>query len=164
MMIADQLGFQGENMRCIKHGGWLHDCGKIGVPDELLNSSGRLNDSQFNTIRKHPEWGARVARQARLPQIVINIILHHHERYDGEGYPHGLKGGSIPVEARIVAIADVFDALTTQRSYRDPLARDEALALMDAMSGHHLDPELMGIFRFAIAGSGRVGTMQAAAG
>lgn len=146
LMIADHLGLPEENKQQIKHGGWLHDCGKIGVPDMVLNSTGKLNDSEYVTIKQHPLWGARVARQARLPQAVINIILYHHERYDGEGYPHMLLGTMIPVEARIVTIADIFDALTSKRSYREALFWKEALGLMDAMSGHQIDPELMSIF------------------
>lgn len=150
LMIADPLGFDDQFKQNIKHGGWLHDCGKIGVPDALLNASGKLNDSEFDTIRKHPEWGARVARQAMLPQTVINIIQYHHERFDGEGYPHGLQGTSIPVEARIVSIADIYDALTSKRSYRDALPIKEALELMNSMRGRQLDPELLGIFNDAL--------------
>lgn len=146
LMIADHLGLPEESRQHIKHGGWLHDCGKIGVPDMVLNSTGKLNDSEYVTIKQHPMWGARVARQARLPQEVINIILYHHERYDGDGYPHMLCGSKIPIEARIVTIADIYDALTSKRSYRDALPREEALDLMDTMSGHQLDPELMKIF------------------
>jgi putative nucleotidyltransferase with HDIG domain len=151
LLIADCLGLSEETRQHIKHGGWLHDCGKIGVPDAVLNFNGKLNDKEFVTIKQHPVWGARVAREARLPQTVVNIILHHHERFDGEGYPHMLCGAKIPVEARIVTIADVFDALTTKRSYRDPLPRGEALKLMDAMAGHQLDPDLMSIFHGLIA-------------
>ena len=146
LMIAERLGLPEETMLHIKYGGWLHDCGKIGVPDALLNSGGKLDDSAFVTIRQHPLWGARVARQARLPQTVINIILYHHERYDGEGYPHGLSGEKIPIEARIVTIADIYDALTSKRSYREPLSWEDALDLMISMSGHQLDPVLMGTF------------------
>jgi putative two-component system response regulator len=151
LMIAGQLGLNEESMLHIKHGGWLHDCGKIGVPDVVLNNTGKLNDSEFVTIKQHPVWGARVARQARLPQTVINIILYHHERYDGEGYPHMLCGMMIPLEVRIVTIADIYDALTSKRSYREALPREEALDLMDAMSGHQLDPELMKIFHSLMA-------------
>lgn len=153
IMIAEQLGLPEETRRHVKHGGWLHDCGKIGVPDAVLNFNGKLNDAEYVTIRQHPVWGARVARQARLPQTVINIILHHHERYDGEGYPHMLPGTRIPIEARIVTIADVFDALTSKRSYRDALPGGEALSLMNAMKGHQLDPGLMEIFHSLITKS-----------
>jgi len=150
LMMAERLGMDEESRQHIKYGSSLHDCGKIGFPDALLNSSGKLNDSEFATIRKHPVWGARVARQARLPRKVINIILYHHERYDGEGYPCGLSGETIPLEARIVTIADVFDAMTSKRPYRDPLPRKETLEMMNAMSGHQLDPELMRIFYDAL--------------
>jgi putative two-component system response regulator len=153
LMIAGQLGLNEESTLHIKHGGWLHDCGKIGVPDVVLNNTGKLNDSEFVTIKQHPVWGARVARQARLPQTVINIILYHHERFDGEGYPHMLCGMMIPLEARIVTIADIYDALTSKRSYREALPRDEALELMAAMSSHQLDPELMKIFHSLMASS-----------
>jgi len=150
LVIADKLGMAEEAKQHIKYGSWLHDCGKIGVPDAVLNFTGKLNDSEYLTIKQHPVWGARVARQARLPQPVINIILFHHERYDGDGYPHGLRGRTIPIEARIVTIADIYDALTSKRSYRDALPWQEALGLMDAMMGNYLDPELMGTFHSII--------------
>jgi putative two-component system response regulator len=150
LMIADQLDIPEETKRHIKHGSWLHDCGKIGVPDAVLNFNGKLKDAEFNTIKQHPLWGARVARQARLPQAVINIILFHHERYDGEGYPHGLRGRTIPIEARIVTIADIYDALTSKRSYRDALPWEEALELMETMNGSYLDPDLMWLFNAII--------------
>jgi len=150
LMIADQLNHPEETKLHIKYGSWLHDCGKIGVPDAVLNFSGKLKDADFNTIKQHPVWGARVARQARLPQAVINIILFHHERFDGEGYPHGLRGRSIPIEARIVTIADIFDALTSNRPYREALPWEEALELMDAMSGTYLDPDLLWLFHAVI--------------
>ena len=150
LMIADQLELSEETKRHIKYGSWLHDCGKIGVPDAVLNFNGKLKDAEFNTIRQHPVWGAQVARQARLPQAVINIVLFHHERYNGEGYPHGLSGRTIPIEARIVTIADIYDSLTSIRPYRDALPWEEALDLMDAMNGNHLDPDLMWLFHAII--------------
>ena len=150
LMIADKLELPEETKRHIKYGSWLHDCGKIGVPDAVLNFNGKLKDAEFNTIKQHPVWGARVARQARLPQAVINIILFHHERYDGEGYPHGLRGRAIPFEARIVTIADIYDALTSKRAYRDALPWEEALDLMDTMNGNYLDPDLMWLFHAII--------------
>jgi putative nucleotidyltransferase with HDIG domain len=150
LIIADQLSMAEETKQHIKYGSWLHDCGKIGVPDAVLNFTGKLKESEYTTIKQHPVWGARVARQARLAQPVINIILFHHERYDGEGYPHGLRGNTIPIEARIVSIADIYDALTSKRSYREALPWEEALGLMDAMSGNYLDPELMEKFHSII--------------
>jgi putative nucleotidyltransferase with HDIG domain len=149
LMIADELGLPEETRLQIKYGSWLHDCGKISVPDTVLNFPGKLNDAEFSTIKKHPLWGAMLARQARLSQTVINIILYHHECYDGAGYPHGLRGNNIPIEARIVSIAETFDALTSKRPYREPAPWDQAINLMDALGGIDLDPELMNIFHSA---------------
>ena len=91
----------------------------ITVPENILNYKGELDNPDFEVLKMHPTWGAEVARQANLPEGVVNTILHHHERFDGLGYPAGLKGEDIPIEARIVAVADVFDAITTRRPYRE---------------------------------------------
>ena len=94
-------------------------------------------------IKKHPGWGAEVGRQANLPQEVINIILHHHERFDGKGYPTGAKGAEIPLEARIVAVADVFDAMSGDRPYAKGYDREEAMRVMGVLRGAALDPRLV---------------------
>ncbi|MEK7365939.1 MAG: HD domain-containing phosphohydrolase, partial [Candidatus Deferrimicrobiota bacterium] len=117
LKIAEALGLPEGTRRAIKHGSWLHDCGKIGVPEAILNCPGKLSAADFEVVKKHPGWGAEVGRQANLPEEVINIILYHHERFDGRGYPTGAKGTEIPLEARIVAVADVFDAMSTDRPY-----------------------------------------------
>ena len=135
----------------IRHGSILHDCGKIGVPEHILNFPGRLEAEDFELVKKHPTWGADIARKAQLPEPVINVILHHHEQFDGGGYPAGLAGEAIPLEARIVAIADVFDALTSSRPYRPKMPVDEALALMDTMTASHFDPTLMVAFRTVVS-------------
>jgi len=143
LAIATELGIVDERLREIKYGSWLHDCGKIGVPDDILNHEGILNDSAFATIRNHPVWGAEVARQAHLSEVIVNIIHYHHERYDGTGYPNGLAGAAIPLEARIVAVADVYDALATDRPYRKAYPREKTFNLMMAMKGNSLDGELV---------------------
>ncbi len=143
LAIATELGIAEERLREIKHGSWLHDCGKIGVPDAILNHEGILNDSAFATIKNHPVWGAEVARQAHLSEVVVSIIHYHHERYDGSGYPSGLAGVAIPLEARIVAVADVYDALATDRPYRKAYPREKTRNLMMAMKGNSLDGELV---------------------
>jgi response regulator RpfG family c-di-GMP phosphodiesterase len=130
----------------IKHGSWLHDCGKIGVPEGVLNFAGRLNEADRETVMQHPRWGAEVARQAQMSEAVINIILYHHERFDGLGYPAGLAGEKIPIEARIVAIADVFDALYTDRPYRKAYDHQTVIAIMQDMTETHFDPLLMELF------------------
>jgi len=100
----------------------------------------------MDIIRKHPDWGGDVARAAGMHQITVNVILYHHEHYDGHGYPRGLAGVDIPLEARIVAVADVFDALASDRPYRKALSPDEALRVFLAMSGTVLDPVIVDNF------------------
>ncbi len=140
--IAGALNLPGETVRDIRYGGWLHDCGKIGIPGSILNKPGALDDDEFDLIKKHPAWGADVARQAQLSQVIVNIILHHHERFDGKGYPSGIGGTDIPVEARIVAVADVFDALTSDRSYRKAYSMKKGMEIIRSMRGSSFDPEI----------------------
>ena len=144
--LAHAAGMSSSCINDIKHGGWLHDCGKIGVPEAVLNNPGRLSEGEFETVMQHPRWGSEVARQARMSETVINIILHHHERYDGKGYPSGLRGNSIPFEARIVALADVFDALYSDRPYRKAHDFDHAIEIMHEMTETHFDPCLTQLF------------------
>ncbi len=151
LKIASGLRLPEEMLRSIKHGSWLHDCGKIGVPEAILNFPGRLSERDFEVVKKHPGWGAEVARQAHLPEEVVNIILYHHERIDGKGYPTGAKGKEIPLEARIVAVADVFDAMSTDRPYAKGYDREHAFRVMGVLRGPALDPELVDIFLVALA-------------
>jgi putative nucleotidyltransferase with HDIG domain len=146
LKITAGLDLPEETRRAIRHGSWLHDCGKIGVPEAILNCPGKLSAADFDVIKKHPGWGAEVGRQANLPGEVINIILYHHERFDGRGYPTGAKGTEIPLEARIVAVADVFDAMSTDRPYAKGYERGEAMRVMGVLRGAALDPELVDIF------------------
>lgn len=146
LLIADALNM-GENKKTdIKYGSWLHDCGKIGVPEKILNLERRLNEEEYEIIKKHSGWGADVARQARLADGVVNIILYHHERFDGQGYPTGIKGKDIPLEARIVSVADVYDALVTDRPYRKGHIIENAKGIILSMKETLLDPELVDIF------------------
>jgi putative nucleotidyltransferase with HDIG domain len=151
LKIADGLGLPEETRRAIKHGSWLHDCGKIGVPEAILNCPGKLSAADFDVVKKHPGWGADVGRQANLPGEVINIILYHHERFDGGGYPTGAKGMEIPLEARIVAVADVFDAMSTDRPYAKGYEQAEAIRMMEVLRGAALDPQLVDIFLAGLA-------------
>jgi putative two-component system response regulator len=143
LKIAGALHLPEGTRRAIKHGSWLHDCGKIDVPEGILNYPGKLSTADFEVIKKHPGWGAEVGRQANLPEEVINIILHHHERFDGKGYPTGAKGTEIPLEARIVAVADVFDAMSGDRPYAKGYDRAEAMRVMGVLRGAALDPSLV---------------------
>jgi putative two-component system response regulator len=144
--LARSAGLDESVINDIKHGSWLHDCGKIGVPEGLLNYPGRLSEDEMETVKQHPRWGSEVARQARMSDAVINIILYHHERYDGNGYPSGLKGDHIPIEARIVAITDVFDSLYSDRPYRKAYNFDQSIEIMHEMAVTYFDPRLMELF------------------
>lgn len=146
VMISRAIGLPEEAVQEIKQGSWLHDCGKIGVPGTLLNSSNKLDAAQYELVKKHSLWGAEVARQARLPSRIINVILYHHERFNGEGYPAGLSGSEIPLEARIVAVADAYDALTSNRPYQKAKEHGDAQQILVASQGTQLDPDLVSVF------------------
>ncbi|HOM28125.1 MAG TPA: response regulator [Deltaproteobacteria bacterium] len=149
--VGKAIGMPENEVRQMKYGCWLHDCGKIGVPEAILNKPGPLTEEEFEIVRKHPEWGAELARQARLSEIVVNVIACHHERFDGTGYPRGLKAGAIPIHARIACIADVFDALTSDRSYRARHSHVEAVGMLYSMKGSFFDPELAEVFLTLVA-------------
>lgn len=148
LMIADALNLSDERKTNLKYGSWLHDCGKIGVPENVLNKKGPLDEYEFEIIKNHPRWGADITRSAQLPEIIVKIIRHHHERYDGSGYPSGIRGNSIPFEARIVTLADVFDVLTSKRPYREMYGREKAINIIKMMRGNVLDPEIVDIFLY----------------
>jgi HD-GYP domain-containing protein (c-di-GMP phosphodiesterase class II) len=143
LSIASVLGLPEGTRRDLRYGSWLHDCGKIGVPETILNHPGKLSPEQFAIVRNHPVWGAEVARLAWLRPEVADILLHHHERFDGHGYPAGAKGREIPLGARIVGVADVFDAVSTDRPYAMGYDREEAIRVVGVLRGAALDPELV---------------------
>jgi response regulator RpfG family c-di-GMP phosphodiesterase len=144
--LGKRMGLAPDTLIHLQHGAMLHDCGKIGVPEATLNFPGKLDSDQMNIIRKHPGWGGEVARAAGMHQTAVNVILYHHEHYDGQGYPTGLAGDDIPLEARIVAVADVYDALASDRPYRKAMPPDVALRVFLEMSGTVLDPVIVGNF------------------
>lgn len=146
LLLAEAMKIPREVQREIKYGSWLHDCGKIGVSEVILNGSGRLTGQEFETMKKHSFWGADVAAKANLSQVARNIIHYHHERYDGTGYPAGLSGNDIPIEARIVAVADVYDALSNDRPYRKGYSAEETVKIMKGMQGSTFDPEVSDLF------------------
>lgn len=148
LMIAEAMNLPDDMKKFIEYGSWLHDCGKINIPKSILNQNGILKKEEYQTIKTHPLWGADIVKYAQLPDEIINIVLYHHERYDGNGYPFGLKGARIPVEAHIVSIADVFDALTTDRPYRKKYTFEKAIKLLAQMKGSILSPEITDIFLY----------------
>jgi putative two-component system response regulator len=146
LMIAEAMKIPKETQRQIKYGSWLHDCGKIGVSEFILNGTRELTDLEFETMKMHTFWGADVAEKAHLSDVARNIIRYHHERYDGNGYPEGLAADAIPLETRIVSVADIYDALTMDRSYRKGYPHAEARRMVLEMSGDALDPVIVDIF------------------
>ena len=129
----------------------IHDIGKIEMPAAIVNKPGALSEAEFAVVRKHAAAGARMV--ARLGgEGLTAIIRHHHERFDGAGYPHGLAGTQIPLGARIVAVADTFDALTSIRPYRSPIGRREAMDVLAAEAGSQLDPGVVDAFRARYSG------------
>ncbi len=146
LTLADALGISKVLQREIKFGSWLHDCGKIGIAEEILYGPAPLSKAEFEIMKQHSTLGADVAAKANLSEVARNIVHYHHEYYDGNGYPSGLEGEHIPIEARIVAVADVFDALTSDRPYRSNYPREQAVEILKSLSGTVLDPSLVTLF------------------
>jgi response regulator RpfG family c-di-GMP phosphodiesterase len=124
----------------------LHDIGKVGIPEEILNKPGRLTTEEYRLVCEHPVIGERILSPVVRDPVVLAAIRHHHERPDGSGYPDGLKGAHLPLLARIIAIADSFDALTSNRAYRNALPEDEAIEIIRAGAGSQFDPEFVRAF------------------
>ena len=143
-LLAQQVGFPGDQVELIRLAARLHDIGKIGVPDTILLKAGKLTESEFEIMKHHTTIGARVLQGGRtkLLQMAEQIAQHHHERWDGSGYPAGLAGENIPIVARIVALADVWDALTTERPYKTAWSFERALGEIELQRGRHFDPAL----------------------
>jgi len=127
-------------------GGKLHDLGKIGVPDSILLKAGQLTAAEFAILQRHPSIGADILGSIPTLKEIIPVILHHHERFDGKGYPAGLKGEKIPLWARMTAVADTFHAITSDRPYRKGLSRDEAFQIIADNKGTQLCPECVDLF------------------
>jgi len=126
-----------------RYGCLLHDVGKIGVPERILSKPAPLTDDEWVVMRSHPDTGARVVEPLGLPQTVVDVVRHHHERWDGLGYPDGLAGEAIPLAARIFAVCDALDAMTSERPYRDPLPHSIAYARVRREAGRQFDPAVV---------------------
>jgi len=146
LILAKELGLRPNGLKTIVAASLLHDLGKIKIEDSILNKAGKLDDDEFNIIKKHPELGVELLRGKEFPWDIKPLVLHHHEKINGLGYPLGLKGEDIPLGARIICIADVFDALTSDRVYRTAFSTDKALQIMEDESGTTFDPVLLQCF------------------
>lgn len=154
-LLAERAGFSDADAARISLGGFLHDLGKVGVPDAILRKPGPLTADEYAVIRTHPDIGLRMLSAHPLADLVRDAVLLHHERPDGGGYPRGLAGDAIPDMARIVAICDAFDAMTSQRPYRPGMPRDQALAIIRELRGTQFDAR----FADAFIASGEAGEL-----
>ena len=144
--IALRLGWDEERLDLLKLGGPLHDVGKLGVSEEVLAKPGRLDEQELAQIREHPKLGARILLRVTALRGALPYVLYHHERWDGGGYPTGRAGEQIPLEARVLAVADAFDAMTSDRPYSRALDLDEALAEVARCAGTQFDPAIVRVF------------------
>ena len=142
VMLAERMGYIGEKLEQLQYAAMLHDIGKIGVPREIINKPARLTDEEFAIIKTHPSIGENILKEvSEIPDIAIGARWHH-ERYDGKGYPDGLKGEEIPELARIIGVADAYDAMTSKRSYRDVLSQDVVMGELEKGKSTQFDPEI----------------------
>jgi putative two-component system response regulator len=151
--LALQMGLGEERAELIRTASAMHDVGKIGVADRVLQKPGRLDPEERKEMECHAEIGYRIMAGSRseLLQVAASIAWTHHEKFDGSGYPRGLAGDTIPIEGRIAAVADVFDALTRDRVYRPRFSREEAIGMMEEARGAHFDPRVLDVFLATVA-------------
>lgn len=145
-LLAKEIGLSDEEAERIRIAGLVHDVGKIGVPENVLCKQGRLSDPEFDAIKRHPQIGFGILQDIPPLRDVLPGVLHHHERWDGRGYPSGLSNEQIPLQARIIAVADTFDAMSSTRSYRPAMPREKVLAELQRCSGSQFDPSLIPAF------------------
>ena len=141
--IGRELGLDADRLEGLRIGGYLHDVGKIRVPTEILSKPGRLNDNEYRLIQQHARDGFELLKDVAFPWPVAQMALQHHERWDGSGYPQGLKGEAILPEARILAVADVIESMASHRPYRPAIGLEAALAEIEAGSGSRYDPAVV---------------------
>ena len=147
--IASQLGRPAEEIELTRLAGSLHDLGKLAIPEEILRKPSALTEAERLVLERHPQIGYRMLESLGVEPIA-DWVLHHHERWDGTGYPDGLEGEAIPIGARIIFVADAFDAMTSNRLYRTPLTHEEALHEVERCSGSQFDPDVVQAFLAAV--------------
>lgn len=147
MLMGKQIGLSKKEYDDLKWASILHDIGKIGIPESVLNKQGVLTAAEYDIIKRHPEKGCKIIKPVEQLKDSLPSVMYHHEHYDGRGYPHGLKGDEIPVAARIIAIADTFDAINSSRAYRAAKSGEKALTAIDALAGSQLDPQFVELFK-----------------
>jgi putative nucleotidyltransferase with HDIG domain len=159
-IVAERLGWDEADVDVLRTAAALHDVGKLCVPERILRKPGPLDEDELAEIRRHPEEGARMVARVKELRLAVPAVLYHHERWDGSGYPVGIEGEAIPAEARVLAVVDAFDAMTTDRSYRRALAGRLAVEELERCGGTQFDPEVVRVF----AEAWRDGSLANAAG
>ncbi len=146
MVLGKHLGMTGPELELVKYAGLLHDIGKIGISEMILNKAGRLTAQEFDLIKKHPELGARIISDVPFLKPLVPLVLHHHEFYNGGGYPHGLSREDIPFGSRILSVSDAYEAMTSDRPYRKSLPQHVALDILQRERGNQFDPDVVDAF------------------
>jgi putative nucleotidyltransferase with HDIG domain len=149
--IGNSIGLSEDELADLRGASLLHDIGKIGISDAILNKSDRLTPLELEIVKKHSIEGAKIVGQIRKISSLAPLIRHHHERYDGTGYPDGLKGQEIPLGSRIIGIADAYDTMVTPRSYRNVMSQSEALIELERCSVTQFDPEIIKVVSIALS-------------
>jgi putative nucleotidyltransferase with HDIG domain len=144
--IGQRIKLDKQDIEDLKRSALLHDIGKIGIPDTILRKQTKLTDEEYATIKSHTKTGASILNYIKSFKDLVPAVYHHHEQFDGDGYPDGIKGTAIPLHARIIAIADTFDAMTSSRSYRKALSLRTALSELERNRGVQFDPDITDIF------------------
>lgn len=146
VLIGKKLGLPQEDIDKLRIGGLFHDIGKIGIPDNILKKESKLTNEEYDEIQTHTSLGVDILIRNKVFKEIIPIVEYHHEKYDGNGYPFKLKGEEIPLAARITAVADTFDAMTSKRSYRDPIPLTDVVQEFKKCSGTQFDPNIVNTF------------------
>jgi putative nucleotidyltransferase with HDIG domain len=146
VLIAEAAGLEGPELEAVRLGAMLHDVGKVGILESILSKSGPLNPDEWEAMKRHVEYGAKLLEPLRGTEGVREMVVHHHEFFDGSGYPQGLSGEHIPLGARIIAIADAYDTITSERTYKKARGPQEAFQELDRCGGAQFDPELVRLF------------------
>jgi len=144
-LLGEKIGLDSDQLKALERGALLHDIGKIGISDTILHKPGKLTEDEWKIMRMHPDIGARIVERIPFLQESMTVVRYHHERWDGSGYPLGIKGADIPIQARIFATVDVFDALTSKRSYRSKSTPDEAIQYLREQSGILFDADIVNV-------------------
>jgi putative nucleotidyltransferase with HDIG domain len=150
VMVAERMSLPPAKIEEIKYAGLLHDIGKIGVSEHILNKPAKLTPQEFNEIKKHPELGAKIIADVPFLKALVPLVLHHHEFFGGGGYPAGIAGKEIPLGARVLTVADAFEAMTSDRPYRKSMSQDVAVSILETQRGVQFDPDIVDVFWAAL--------------